>query len=434
MDKEMIESIKTLESQIEKLYNSIMEKPLQVLDIFNDFFGEEKVDMQGYPTLEEFKSWLNEEPIFNYVSRLNSGMSGADWAKFKMFTMTDLPSDTANLLMKEYYHNGPLLDSLINAKFNGLFIIIHFPQVRVTNEYDRYVDINHLWAKVKIACDGTLIGSFGLNRSEYTLLHMQSDYMHSHISGINTLNFSEFRSPCLGSGPIRSTIYSLNRSFDENFWNLFCLELSKYVTVESVQGGPYRQLERIGSGNISEVSHCTYILPSYYSHILTSDKLKDFIKYFVNSKELKFNYKNNSYSIGVSFIEYIILVSNSFINWYNDQYNKKMIARSYDDLVRSGVIWKGIIDKGKIYRESEANRMNNCSNYIGKKVCTFKGKDITINITDFNEVIKDNYSTFLNLQIASFILTNILKVLNYRYGRNKAIHEDDKFGTDVRYL
>lgn len=435
MDKERIESIKIMENNIEELYNSIMKKPLRILDIFNNFFGEEKVDMQGYPTMEEFKSWINIEPISTYTTSNISGIDREDWEKFKMFTLTDLPYNKAAIMMSSFKYES-FINFLSSVKFNNLSIIVHFPQVRITNEHDRYVDINHLWAKVKILCNGTMNGGFGLNRSEYTMLHMSSDYMHSHVSGINTFNFSEFRNPCLGSGPIRDTINSLNRDFDEDIWNLFCLELGKYVTVESIQGTPYRYLERIGSNtmNIGIDSYITYTKPFYYSDSLTTLKLKEFIKYFIDSKGLKFNYMNNSYSIGMPFIEYITLISNSFISWYNDQYNKKFLTKNYDYLVRSGVIQKCIIDKGKIYYSSDVDRLNNYNQYVGKKVCTFKGKDITITITDLDKVNESNYSVILNPQIALFILTNILKVLNYRYGRSKAIHEDDKFGTDVRYL
>lgn len=433
MDKERVESIKIMENNIEELYNSIMEKPLRILDIFNNFFGEKKVDMQGCPTMEEFKSWINTEPISVYTTNNNSGLDREDWERFKMFTLTDLPCNKADIVMSNFEYTIP---SLSSVKFNNLFIIVHFPQVRITNEHDRYVDINHLWAKVKILCNGTMNGGFGLNRSEYTMLHMSSDYMHSHVSGINTYNFSDFKNPCMGSGPIRDTINSLNRDFDEDIWNLFCLELSKYVTVESIKGTPYRYLERIGSNamRIGIDSYITYTKPYYYSGSLTTLKLKEFIKHFIDSKELKFNYVNNSYSIGMPFIEYITLISNSFISWYNDQYNKKFLTKSYDYLVRSGVIQKCVIDKGKIYYSSDVDRLNNYNQYVGKKVCTFKGKDITITITDLDKVSEDNYSVILNPQIALFILTNILKVLNYRYGRSKAIHEDDKFGTDVRYL
>ena len=435
MDKERIESIKIMENNIEELYNSIMKKPLRILDIFNNFFGEEKVDMQGYPTMEEFKSWINIVPISIYTTSNISGIDREDWERFKMFTLTNLPCDKATIIMSNFKYES-FISFLSSVAFNNLFIIVHFPQVRITNEHDRYVDINHLWAKVKILCNGTMNGGFGLNRSEYTMLHMSSDYMHSHVPGINSLNFSEFRNPCTGSGPIRDTISSLNRDFDEDIWNLFCLELGKYVTVESIQGTPYRYLERIGSNttNIGIDSYITYTRPYYYSDSLTTLKLKEFIKYFIDSKGLKFNYMNNSYSIGMPFIEYITLISNSFISWYNDQYNKKFLTKNYNYLVRSGVIQKCIIDKGKIYYSSDVDRLNNYNQYIGKKVCTFKGKDITITITDLDKVNENNYNVILNPQIALFILTNILKVLNYRYGRSKAIHEDDKFGTDVRYL
>ena len=65
------EVIKLIEEPIEKLYNSIMEKSLQVLNIFNDFFGEERVDMQGYSSLEEFKSWIYDAPISIYTLGLD---------------------------------------------------------------------------------------------------------------------------------------------------------------------------------------------------------------------------------------------------------------------------------------------------------------------------------------------------------------------------
>ena len=61
------ETIKLIEEKIEELYNSLMDKPLRVLGIFNDFFGEDKVDMQGYWSLDKFKSWMNIEPLSTYI-------------------------------------------------------------------------------------------------------------------------------------------------------------------------------------------------------------------------------------------------------------------------------------------------------------------------------------------------------------------------------
>ena len=241
---------KLIEEKIEELYNSLMDRPLRVLGIFNDFFGEDKVDMQGYWSLDKFKSWMNIEPLSTYIPDGNIvSMNMNDWSMYKTGSITDLPGDQVEKVVN-VLTNTTVKERIGNAKFNGIFILVHFPHVRVTNEHDRFVDINHLWAKVKVSYNGTLNGGFTLNRSEYTLLHIRSHYMHSHISSIPTRDFTQFQNPCTGSGPINGTISALNRDYDEDMWNMFCLELSKYVTVESVAGRPYHYLEKLGTSDM----------------------------------------------------------------------------------------------------------------------------------------------------------------------------------------
>lgn len=109
-----------------------MEKPRRILEIFSDYFGEDKVDMQGFRTKEDF------------CENKSLGKGNTD---------------------------AILLPS-------GIFILVWFPQVRVTNEYNRSVDIQDLYAKVKIDTEGQLIGKFYLNRATYPLSHMKAGYMH----------------------------------------------------------------------------------------------------------------------------------------------------------------------------------------------------------------------------------------------------------------
>lgn len=430
------ETIKLIEEKIEELYNSLMDKPLRVLDIFNDFFGEDKVDMQGYWSLDKFKSWMNIEPLSTYIPNGNIvSMNRNDWSMYKTWAITDLSEDQVEKVVN-VLTDTTVKERIGNAKFNGIFILVHFPHVRVTNEHDRFVDINHLWAKVKVMYNGTLNGGFTLNRSEYTLLHIISDYMHSHIRSIPTNDFTQFQNPCTGSGPINGTISALNRDYDEDMWNMFCLELSKYVTVESVAGRPYNYLERLGTNGmeVGVDGFITYLSPSYYGNIIVPSKFKEFVRYFINSKKLKFNYVNGSYSIGMSLIEFIVLISNEFIKWYNDQFNKEKLTAKFADLKRNNILRECIIDNGKIYYDRGRNNVNSYAQYIGKKVCVFKGKEITVDITDIAEVRNENKSIILDTWTALYILTTILKVLNYRYGRNKATHEGNQSGTEVRYL
>lgn len=430
------EVIKLIEEKIEVLYNSLMERPLRVLSIFNDFFGEDMVDMQGYWGLDKFKSWMNIEPISTYI--LNSsvaGMSSDDWNMYKTQSITDLPASQVEQITNALTSNT-VKNKIGNIKFNNIFILVHFPHVRITNEHDRFVNINHLWAKVKVMYNGTLSGSFTLNRSEYTMLHISSGYMHSHIGSIPTSDFTQFQNPCTGGGPINGTISTLNRDYDEDMWNMFCLELSKYVTVESIAGRPYKYLEKLGTNNMEMGvdRFVTYLSPDYYGDALSSDKLKEFVRGFINSKKLKFNYVNGSYSIGMSLIEFIVLISNEFIKWYNDQFNKEELTAKFAELKRKGILKECIIDNGKIYYDKGRNNVNTYTQYIGKKVCMFKGREVTVDITDIAEVRNGNRSIILNTHTALYILATILKVLNYRYGRSKATHESNQLGTEVRYL
>lgn len=430
------EAIKLIEEKIEKLYNSLMDRPFRVLGIFNDFFGEDKVDMQGYCSLDEFKCWINTEPIYTYIPYNNIvGMNCNDWEMYKVMPITNLPESQVESIIHAFT-NAIVRGEIIDSKFNEIFILVHFPHVRVTNEHDRFVDINHLWAKVKVMTNGTLNGGFTLNRSEYTMLHISSRYMHSHVSGIPTDNFTSFQTPCTGSGPINGTISALNRNYDEDMWNMFCLELSKYVTVESIAGTPYNYLEKLGTNYMEKGidRFVTYLSPDYHEGVLSSDNLKEFVRYFINLKKLKFNYVNSSYSIGMSFIEFIVLISNEFIKWYNDQFNKGELTDKFARLKEVGILKECVICNGKIYYDKSIDNVNNYAQYIGKEVCMFKGRKVTVNITDINNAMNENKSIILNTCTALYILVTILKVLNYRYGRSKATHESNQLGTEVRYL
>ena len=155
-----------------------MDRPLRVLSIFNDFFGEDKIDMQGYWSLDKFKSWLKIESLATYIPDGSIvSMDTNDWSMYGTQAITDLPGDQVEKVVNVLTDNR-VKERIGDAKFNNIFILVHFPHVRVTNEHNRFVDINHLWAKIKVMRDGTMSGRFTLNRSEYTLLHFRSHYMH----------------------------------------------------------------------------------------------------------------------------------------------------------------------------------------------------------------------------------------------------------------
>ena len=424
-----------IESKIEELHSLLMDKPNQVLAIFNDFFGEDKVDMQGFISADRLKSWLDVTPISEYASRELLGMSREDYNTYRGQSLTDLRGEVLDLVLNQLCSEW-VVDSIGQKKFGSGLILVHFPHVRITNEYNRFVDINHLYAKVKVLHNGSMNGYFALNRAEYTYLHISNGYMHSHVNSIPINDFTEFQTPCTGTGPINDTMSNLSREFDSDIWKLFCLELSKYVEIESIAGTPYHRLESLGTSNMSTeesvfkvINHLDYYVDGI------EEMIKDFVSHFIKQGKLKFNYANGSYSIGMSFTEYMLVISNEFIDWYNKKFNDKELKYTFDTLKRKRVLKESIIANNKIYYENSRRNVNSYAACNGKRMCTFKGADVLINIVDLNEVKKDNKSIILNTNIALYILSKILRVINYRYGRaEQRDQEGNRISEEVRYF
>lgn len=423
-----------IESKIEELYSLLMDKPNQVLAIFNDFFGEDRVDMQGFMSVDELKSWLSVTPISNYASRRSLDMSMEDYNTYSSQSLTDLRGEVLDLVLDQLC-SWEIVDYIGDIKFSSGFILVHFPHVRITNEYNRFVDINHLYAKVRVLHNGSMNGYFSLNRAEYTYLHISSEYMHSHVSNIPTSDFTKFQTPCTGTGPINDTILNLSNEFDSDIWRLFCLELSKYVEVESIAGTPYHRLENLGTSNMGAGESVFRVVNQLRYEDSIKRMIKEFVPYFIKQGKLKFNYANGSYSIGMSFTEYILIISNEFIDWYNKKFNNKEWKYTFSTLKRSDVLEEGIIANNKIYYENSSRNVNSCAAYNGKRMCTFKGKDVLINIVDINEVKEYNKSIILNTNIALYILSKILRVINYRYGKaEQRDQEGNRISEKVRYF
>ena len=427
-----------IEDKLDEIYSTAMAKPTQILGIFNSFFGEDRVDMQGFPSISDFKNWIMRRVELEKFAPKESTIYTEDF-KYQDHRYEPLSAISEEKCIEII--NSINLASIMNviagsSIFKSGFILVHFPHVRITNEYDKFVDINHLYAKVNILINGTMNGYFTLNRAEYSYLHISSNYMHSHISSIPYDDFSNFQSPCTGTGPINSTMANLQWEFDLNIWELFCLELSKYVEVESIEGTPYHRLESLGKSSGDVISDRIEIFNVLLNYgYINRDLIKGFTPYFIKHSKLKFDYRDGSYSLGMPIVEYIITISNEFINWYNDQFNKRVYKFTLQSLVDYGILVRCIIANGKIYEESLNNKTDRYKCYTGKKVCTFKGQDVLVNITDINEVKEDNKSYILNTASAFYILSKILLVINYKYGKSEQTDsEGNRISEKVRYF
>lgn len=300
-------------------------------------------------------------------------------------------------------------------------IIIHFPKVRVTNEHDRSIDITHLWAKVTVTTKG-LIEALKMMRSEYTETQFLSGYVHSHLSHVDRYSYNEWKSPCLGSGPIRDTYTYLCTDYylySEDMWNLFCLELSKYVTVESIKGRPYKYLEQVGK---RDMGRAVKLVPKIKNTIedlpITKKEVARFIPFVISKRPFKFNFKNGAYGIALSNINKVLILSNLYIEFYNSLPIGERIPK--EDLFNYKFINYAKKIDGKFYymQDNFTSRLSECSNLIGEELFTFKGNSVTLNITK-DEDILENTSIVLSNEIVEEIINRILIVVNTKFLRVK---------------
>ena len=316
-------------------------------------------------------------------------------------------------------------DANVDFKENNE-ILIYFPKVTVTNENDKSIEITKLFVKVVVDEDCSLVGTFTMNRSEFTADQFRSDYLHSHICGIPARNgdASYFSTPCLGTGPIRQTCITLNHEFSEEFWNLFCRELSLYVTRESLTGVPYRHLEHVGikNGKWSKIN----LEPSFYFTPFFKDSvITQFIRDILKDMPFRFNYVNGSYGVAMSPFEWHIAISNKFIEWYNSRDKEFRERVNYKDYMMEVKV-----EGSAIYRQTNSSFINDrdLSEFIGRRVCTFKGEEVSLSITGINQHFEDeNITLVLNPEICQHILAYILKIVNFGYGNsNKPYNSSDR--------
>lgn len=362
--------------RLESSYDSLMRKPNKVYEIFCDYFGEDKVDMQGFKTLEEY---------------MDDGIEGS------------------------VIHFNP-------------FILVYFPTITVRNEHDRSIDIQDVYIKIPINLDGEMENSFYINRATYSIAQFYSGYLHSHCPTLSKTNARHFSSMCLGNGPIKDTMANLRADYDEDLWQLFCSELEDYLQTESLTGGPYEFLEQVKNPKLRSLTNQRFefyvnsqytpeTLPIIHSLIL------DFTRFVLKEGGLPLGYVNSIYSLGMSYLDCTIYLSNKFIEWFNREDNPYRSVFTFQQLLEGAILVQCVIDNGRIYRNTLFELISESHGYEGAEVCVFKGRTIYRHIEEAapSEI---SYSALLNNQIVEDIVAAIIKIVNYRYGRQEEFHSE----------
>ena len=368
---------------ISEIYDEFLSNVNKFKEILEEYFGEENVDFQDVITKTDLENTIFSEsynPFLNIKQYLSLGKSN-------------------EIAVKQFYDNllsnkRVILSKLLCHINSCITILIHFPKITVTNEYDKSTDITELYVRLQLLYSGRIVSSFTMNRTEYTKEQYNTGYLHSHCPAINKDIPRLFLTPCLGSGPIRATVTSMIREFNEDTVRLFCVELGLYVRTESIEGIPYIRLENIRNPNEN-----FYNLDECFASDYNNSKLYPFITWFIKNTDFKFYYDGYVYKIAMSFKDFFILCSNSFIRWYNSIGNKTLTIKSLKE--------DDTIIEGRLYNEllyiPTSDTINNIS--LGKiHILTFKGEPKYLNIIK-KESTSNTYSTFLSINSVCYIKT-----------------------------
>lgn len=399
----------------------------EVIDLLRDYFTEELTDVTYINSDDELLNKFIEIPLINIKPSLVRDTDFRYTTILNLINLGNNISNKANQILEDVIKEvvtepTTYIDNFISRN-NPVYLYIRFPKVTVTNEDDKSVDIDELYVLVPINGDGTLRREFSMVRSSYPMIQWLSGYSHSHLPRLNSGYAPYFDYPCLGNGPLGPTQDNLKHEFNIDMWGLFAFELEKYVTQESLIGGPYIKLESIGRSNkATEIKLCYKDELEYQCDIID---FKDFLISYCRHTNLNISYKEGQYNLGITDMNFVISLSDYFIKWYNNKVAEGVCYTNLINLINADILNKTIIDGNKAYSDSVIKDINSIQSLEGvhlirsrdsDKDFIFKGKPVTLHIDGNLNIKSKNYTLLLNTDICSYMLTKILEVINNKYG------------------
>ena len=194
--------------------------------------------------------------------------------------------------------NGDLVLEIMHY-YPRLTVVIHYPELKVTNKLNRSIHITDMYVQFHITQQGD-IHNKGLlgRRGSFTELQLEKNYSHSHLPSSATTFFTSF---CLGSGTditmsmmmLYEQILNKNKEEVPNVFNLFLLNLKAYLQYESLEGGPYIKMSTltdnavVKSSIIELINLAKYIARNFdnsYLYNLLDKLVKENAIFIINDK------------------------------------------------------------------------------------------------------------------------------------------------------
>ena len=374
--------------------------PLYIVeDIIINRYGEDRVSIsnssvKGFP-LGNFNTIKEFEWFERYLEYLNIRYDG---------DIEDIISNNRFLVEEQYI---PVYD-LIKE------FIVYYPEIVITNSNRKSHIITDLYVKFSFDYFGRLYTSFTINRGSYSDQEWYSHYKHSHTSGTFPNIIDCFSSPCLGNGPITSTIAVLRNTILETFSELeivqFLMLMDDFLKWESLEGMPYKYIKNITNNRYRTISPDRYPkrLKSPEKQILEHIiKKTDFLEHIKEHVSLIPTVKDGTpkYSILPNEWELQKILYSYYqkeINNFNSTPDIMLMHK--DSLNRVSYKKDGVI----VYKPVE--------DYEGRTLFNFKGQGVKLKIhKTITEEIKD---FCINPEILYYLINKLEMLINLNNAEN----------------
>ena len=270
-------------------------------------------------------------------------------------------------------------------------LVIHWDEVEVSNENDEKHTIYDVYVKITFTESAGIVG-FDMTRSTLTANEMRCGYVFSHLPRQHN-NVMSYYTPCLGGGPIKTTMTTLASSYNPDIFRLFLVELDRYIRTESISGGPY-----IRMGEVANRYSMDYIIKSIAINNIPEDYICNLFDYIMSVDPIKPLYggRHNMY-FGAT-VPLVCKLTELTLDYLRHKDN-------YNDSDIDSYLIIGAIADGRLYISSSSNSVLDGNNM--RTSIYFKGKNV-----GFKKIgVESNEDTYVvRPEVARGLIT-----LLYRY-------------------
>lgn len=396
-------------SRINNLYSIYKEKldrgeyiipPLYIIeDIIINRYGEDRVSISN-------KSF-NDFPLDNF-----NNIKEFEW--FKRY-----------LEYLNIYYNGNIEDIISNDRFlvEEQYIpvynltkefIVYYPEIIITNSNKESHVITDLYVKFSFDYFGKLSNSFKINRGSYSDQEWYSNYKHSHTHGSLPEAICSFSTPCLGGGPINSTIAVLQNATLETFSELeivqFLILIDDFLKWESLEGVPYKYIRDIGnSGSHTIVPNRSPTELMHYERRVLEHIVKetDFLEHIKEHTFLIPTVKDGTPKYSILFDEWKL--QKILFSYYQETINL------FGDILTNLLMYKDSLNR-VYYKRKTAGNSRPIERYEGQTLFNFKGRDVKLKI--HKTITKEVEDFCINPEILYYLINRLEMLINLNNAEN----------------